>query len=118
MNILVIPSWYNSPSNIILGSFFKEQALALKNDGNNVVMAYCETVGVRGFSTHHLYSIKNLNVQPLLMTDFLNGYCLNIKLILFMSIHMIQQERLLPNYVIDTAFLLSIQNTTVMFWVN
>lgn len=59
MNILVIPSWYNSPSNIILGSFFKEQALALKNDGNNVVMAYCETVGVRGFSTHHYIRLPN-----------------------------------------------------------
>ena len=66
MNILVIPSWYNSPSNIILGSFFKEQALALKNDGNNVVMAYCETVGVRGFSTHHLYKITKQDEDGLL----------------------------------------------------
>ena len=31
MNILIIPSWYNSKEKPLNGIFFKEQAMALKN---------------------------------------------------------------------------------------
>jgi len=36
MKILIIPSWYQTKSNPILGSFFREQALMLRNMGHEV----------------------------------------------------------------------------------
>ncbi len=42
MNILVIPSWYGTKVNPTNGSFFKEQALALKEKGHNVIIAFVE----------------------------------------------------------------------------
>lgn len=47
MNILMIPSWYSTNDNPTNGSFFREQAHALKEKGNNVIMAFVE---VRLFS--------------------------------------------------------------------
>lgn len=42
MHILVIPSWYSNPRNPVLGSFFKEQALALQKFGHKITIAYNE----------------------------------------------------------------------------
>lgn len=42
MHILVIPSWYSNPRNPVLGSFFKEQALALQEFGHKITIAYNE----------------------------------------------------------------------------
>ncbi|MBE6055088.1 MAG: glycosyltransferase family 4 protein [Clostridium sartagoforme] len=42
MNILIIPSWYSTSDNPTNGSFFKEQAEALKESGNNVIVAFVE----------------------------------------------------------------------------
>ncbi len=42
MHIVVIPSWYSSDDNVVLGSFFKEQALALKESGEEVTVCYNE----------------------------------------------------------------------------
>jgi glycosyltransferase involved in cell wall biosynthesis len=36
MHILVIPSWYSTPANPLRGSFFREQALALRQAGHQV----------------------------------------------------------------------------------
>lgn len=47
MNILMIPSWYSTKDNPTNGSFFREQAHALKESGNNVIVAFVE---VRLFS--------------------------------------------------------------------
>ncbi|MGG7142778.1 glycosyltransferase [Clostridium nigeriense] len=47
MNILIIPSWYSTKDNPTNGSFFREQAHALKEGGNNVIVAFVE---VRLFS--------------------------------------------------------------------
>ncbi|MEH7344980.1 glycosyltransferase [Bacillus sp. JJ1532] len=38
MNILIIPSWYPSKGNRLSGSFFREQAIALKNAGHHVIV--------------------------------------------------------------------------------
>lgn len=38
MNILIIPSWYNSKKNPTNGSFFREQAMALNEAGHNVII--------------------------------------------------------------------------------
>lgn len=42
MNILIIPSWYNTKKNPTNGSFFREQAMALKDAGHNVIVAFVE----------------------------------------------------------------------------
>lgn len=42
MNILIIPSWYSTDINPTNGSFFREQAIALKDAGHNVIVAFVE----------------------------------------------------------------------------
>lgn len=42
MHIVIIPSWYSNEKNIILGSFFKEQAIALQESGEEVTICYNE----------------------------------------------------------------------------
>ena len=42
MNLLFIPSWYSTKKNPTNGSFFKEQALALKKAGVNLILAYVD----------------------------------------------------------------------------
>ena len=42
MNILIIPSWYSTKKNPTNGSFFREQAMALKDAGHNVIVAFVE----------------------------------------------------------------------------
>jgi len=42
MHVMFIPSWYSNPRNLTHGSFFKEQALALLNEGVKVTVAYNE----------------------------------------------------------------------------
>lgn len=52
MHIVIIPSWYSSEENIVLGSFFKEQALALQDAGEEVTICYNENFPI--------YDYKNL----------------------------------------------------------
>lgn len=42
MHVVVIPSWYSNEKNIVLGSFFKEQALALQEIGIDITVCYNE----------------------------------------------------------------------------
>lgn len=42
MHIMFIPSWYSNDRNKVHGSFFKEQALALQENGVKVTVAYNE----------------------------------------------------------------------------
>ena len=42
MHIMVVPSWYSSPSNKVHGSFFREQFQALQRSGEKVSIAYNE----------------------------------------------------------------------------
>lgn len=42
MTVFIIPSWYPSEANPIIGSFFKEQAEALARRGHTVIVAYAE----------------------------------------------------------------------------
>lgn len=44
MRILVLASWYQNENNIIRGSFFREQAIALKKVGHEVVVGTVETI--------------------------------------------------------------------------
>lgn len=52
MNLLIIPSWYSTKENLTNGSFFKEQAQALKESGINVIIAFVEV---------RLLSLDNIN---------------------------------------------------------
>lgn len=42
MHVVIIPSWYSNEENTVLGSFFKEQAIALKEDGIDITVCYNE----------------------------------------------------------------------------
>ncbi|MBS5938905.1 glycosyltransferase family 4 protein [Clostridium sartagoforme] len=42
MHVMFIPSWYHNKRNLVHGSFFKEQAMALKDAGVKVTVAYNE----------------------------------------------------------------------------
>ena len=42
MHVMFVPSWYSNPRNLTHGSFFKEQALALVEEGINISVAYNE----------------------------------------------------------------------------
>ena len=52
MNVLIIPSWYSTKENLTNGSFFREQAQALRESGVNVIVAFVEV---------RLVSLENIN---------------------------------------------------------
>lgn len=47
MHVLFLPSWYHTSQKPTLGSFFKEQALSLKEHGCNVGVIYPEPVSIK-----------------------------------------------------------------------
>lgn len=49
MHVLIVPSWYSTPTAPTRGSFFREQALALKNQGIKVTVANCSFLGFKDF---------------------------------------------------------------------
>lgn len=49
--VLIIPSWYPTEENKILGIFFKEQAIALKKHGYEVTVLYPEIRTLRSYSS-------------------------------------------------------------------
>lgn len=58
MNILIVPSWFETDSNHIRGSFFKEQALALQKAGHNVKIAYVYLRTMRESFSKSIYRIE------------------------------------------------------------
>ena len=77
MNILIIPSAYPTNDHKIRGSFFKEQALALKKDGNNVGVIYSETRRVTGirfksFKINHFQ--KSISDEDGIITVRMHGW--------------------------------------------
>ena len=67
MNILIIPSWYDTPDNPVRGIFFKEQAQALisyfkKNNINSTISVLA--LQYYNIRERHLYSgLKKISVQ-------------------------------------------------------
>lgn len=61
MNILIVPSWYATKDNPVLGSFFREQALALSARGHNVSLAYVSLCPRTGFISKDHFHIKKYN---------------------------------------------------------
>lgn len=72
MNILIVPSWYISDSNRILGSFFREQAVALRKAGHNVSLAYVYMRGSQELLTSKLFRIQKYDDEGV------KTYCYNI----------------------------------------
>ncbi|MFX4528015.1 glycosyltransferase family 4 protein, partial [Acinetobacter baumannii] len=56
MHILILPSWYPNFKGDINGSFFREQALALKENGNKVGVIYPQIRSLR--------DIKGIFIKP------------------------------------------------------
>lgn len=82
MNILFLPSWYESEDEPNSGSFFTEQALALKNESNNVVIALVDIINypykciAKKFKIieEHRHGIKVYRIKvPSLMTGKVPG---------------------------------------------
>lgn len=60
MHILIVPSWYKSEANPILGSFFEEQARMLLKRGHNVKILYPYTIKFRQVkNTQQQESVNN-----------------------------------------------------------
>lgn len=62
MHILVIPSWYATADNPVLGSFFREQARALTRAGHRVGMAAPRLRSVREAPTGLLGAMRGIEV--------------------------------------------------------
>lgn len=52
MKIMIVPSWYPSDDNPLLGIFFKEQSLSLQKHGYDVTVLYPEVRTVRMLKNH------------------------------------------------------------------
>ncbi len=64
MNILIIPAFFQTKQRPTLGSFFGEQALALKEAGHDVAVLYCDTYSVKCIKDYIGYSEKGMeNIQ-------------------------------------------------------
>lgn len=63
MHIVVIPSWYSNDDNVVLGSFFKEQALALKESGAEVTVCYNETIPIYDYRKFKNIFNKKVNLN-------------------------------------------------------
>ena len=71
MNILIVPSWYEARPGAQLGSFFREQALALKRSGCNVIVADATLQSLKGLKTKKLFSLQTKDDEGLLTYSYL-----------------------------------------------
>lgn len=70
MNIVIIPSWYPSESNEQLGSFFREQALAVLNSGHNVFILDATIKGKKSCLDKKNFKYVNFNDNGLDVHSF------------------------------------------------
>ncbi len=70
MNILIVPSWYEARPGAQLGSFFREQALALKRAGCNVIVADATFQSMRRLKGKKLFSIQKKDDEGLLTYSY------------------------------------------------
>ena len=71
MNILIVPSWYEARPGAQLGSFFREQALALKRSGCNVTVADATFQSMKSLKGIKLFSIQKKDDEGLLTYSYL-----------------------------------------------
>lgn len=60
MNILIIPAFFQTRKRATLGSFFLEQAKALRQNGHNVTILYCDTYSVKCVNEWIKYEEENI----------------------------------------------------------
>lgn len=70
MNILIVPSWYEARPGAQLGSFFREQALALKRSGCNVIVADATLQSMKSTKKKKLFSIQKKDDEGLLTYSY------------------------------------------------
>lgn len=58
MNILIVPSWFPTKENPVLGSFFLEQAQALSKEGHKITILYPEVIQIR-----HMKNWRGLSID-------------------------------------------------------
>lgn len=70
MNILIVPSWYEARPGAQLGSFFREQALALKRSGCNVIVADATLQSMKSTKKKKMFSIQKKDDEGLLTYSY------------------------------------------------
>ena len=70
MTILVVPSWYKTESNQILGSFFREQAMMLKEKGQDVIVADATFQGRADYFSKRCFKLKKYDDEGLLTYSY------------------------------------------------
>lgn len=70
MNILIVPSWYEARPGAQLGSFFREQAFALKRSGCNVIVADASLQSMKNLKGKKLFSVQKKDDEGLLTYSY------------------------------------------------
>lgn len=70
MNVLIIPSWYKTETNPIQGSFFFEQAKAIKKLGHNVIIADGTLQGKNDYKSKRCYKLIKTNDEGILTYSY------------------------------------------------
>lgn len=60
MHVVIVPSWYSNEKNAVLGSFFKEQAMALKESGIDITVCYNEIFPIYSYD-----KLKNIFINKI-----------------------------------------------------
>lgn len=63
MNILIIPAFFQTKARPTMGSFFMEQAIALKRAGHQVTILYCDSCSVKCIGEWLHYAEENVQVS-------------------------------------------------------
>lgn len=70
MNILIVPTWYQNEKNSVLGSFFREQALALSKCGHNVFLADATFQSLNNLKSDRLFKLCKYNDEGIQTYSF------------------------------------------------
>ncbi|WP_206484689.1 glycosyltransferase [Thalassotalea sp. G2M2-11] len=70
MNILVLPSWFENARSPTLGSFFKDQSIALLNLGHNVAIIHPNAVSFKSIQHWRRKNISNENSLPIYTSSY------------------------------------------------
>lgn len=71
MTVLIVPSWYRSGNGAQLGSFFREQALALKKQGLNVIVADATLQGRDNIFSNNMFRLRKYDDEGLITYSYI-----------------------------------------------
>lgn len=75
MNILIIPAFFRTKKNPTLGSFFWDQALALKRAGHKVTLFYSDTYSVKCMKDYITYKEESVSQKEGIMIYRRRFFC-------------------------------------------